>query len=197
MDDEGRIVEWPQVGVEQMLDLLDTPDKQLRRAFDVAFFGALTMTRAVVPHMKTAGHGSIVNVGTMTPRKPMRGEGGYAAGKAAMGNATQFLALELGEHLVGDVDVGEDVLHVVEVLERLDEPQDGARGLLVVELDVHARDERRLGGVVVDPGGLERGAYGDQVGRLADHLEGLAEVVKAHRLASKRPRPAARRVRAA
>ena len=79
-------------------DLLDTPDKQLRRAFDVAFFGALTMTRAVVPHMKTAGHGSIVNIGTMATRKPMRGEGGYATAKAAMGTATQFLALELGEH---------------------------------------------------------------------------------------------------
>jgi NAD(P)-dependent dehydrogenase (short-subunit alcohol dehydrogenase family) len=79
-------------------DLLETPDKLLRRSFDVCFFGALTMTRALVPHMKTAGHGSIVNVGTMTTRKPMRGEGGYAAAKAAMGNATQFLALELGGH---------------------------------------------------------------------------------------------------
>lgn len=79
-------------------DLLDTPDKLLRRAMDVSFFGALSMTRAVVPHMKAAGHGSIVNIGTMTTRKPMRGEGGYAAAKAAMGNASQMLALELGEH---------------------------------------------------------------------------------------------------
>ena len=79
-------------------DLLDTPDKLLRRAMDVSFFGALSMTRAVVPHMKAAGHGSIVNIGTMTTRKPMRGEGGYAAAKAAMGNATSMLALELGEH---------------------------------------------------------------------------------------------------
>ena len=79
-------------------DLLETPDKLLRRAMDVIFFGALSMTKAVVPHMKAAGHGSIVNVGTMTTRKPMRGEGGYAAAKAAMGNATQMLALELGEH---------------------------------------------------------------------------------------------------
>ena len=79
-------------------DLLETPDKLLRRAFDVVFFGALGMARAVVPHMKAAGHGSIVNVGTMATRKPMRGEGGYATAKAAMGSATQFLALELGEH---------------------------------------------------------------------------------------------------
>jgi NAD(P)-dependent dehydrogenase (short-subunit alcohol dehydrogenase family) len=76
-------------------DLLATPDKQLRRSMDIIVHGALEMTRAVVPHM--TGGGSIVNVGTMSTRKPMRGEGGYAVAKAAMGCATQYLALELGE----------------------------------------------------------------------------------------------------
>jgi len=76
-------------------DLLETPDKQLRRAMDVIFHGALGMTRAAVPHM--TGGGSIVNVGTMSTRRVMRGEGGYAVAKAAMGCATQYLALELGE----------------------------------------------------------------------------------------------------
>jgi NAD(P)-dependent dehydrogenase (short-subunit alcohol dehydrogenase family) len=79
-------------------DLLDTPDKQLRRSLDIVVHGALGMTRAVVPHMKAAGGGSIVNVGTMSTRKPMRGEGGYAVAKAAIACATQYLALELGEH---------------------------------------------------------------------------------------------------
>ena len=77
-------------------DLLATPDKGLRRSFDVIVHGALNMSRLAVPHMKEAGHGSIVNVGTMTTRKPMQGEGGYALAKAAMTCATQFLALELG-----------------------------------------------------------------------------------------------------
>jgi NAD(P)-dependent dehydrogenase (short-subunit alcohol dehydrogenase family) len=76
-------------------DLLDTPDKQLRRSMDVILFGALEMSRAIVPHM--TGGGSIVNVGTMSTRRPMRGEGGYAVAKAAMGTATQYMALELGE----------------------------------------------------------------------------------------------------
>lgn len=79
-------------------DLLDTPDKQLRRSLDITLHGALDMTRAVVPHMMAAGGGSIVNVGTMSTRKPMRGEGGYAVAKAAIACATQYLALELGEH---------------------------------------------------------------------------------------------------
>jgi NAD(P)-dependent dehydrogenase (short-subunit alcohol dehydrogenase family) len=79
-------------------DLLDTPDKQLRRALDIVLHGTLGMTRAVVPHMEAAGGGSIVNIGTMSTRKPLRGEGGYAVAKAATACATQYLALELGEH---------------------------------------------------------------------------------------------------
>ena len=76
-------------------DLLDTPDKALRRAMDIILYGSLGMSRAVVPHM--TGGGSIVNVGTMSTRVPMRGEGGYAMAKAAMGCASQYMALELGE----------------------------------------------------------------------------------------------------
>ena len=79
-------------------DLLDTPDKLLRRSFDVIVHGSLQMARLAKPHMIAAGHGSIVNVGTMTTRKPMKGEGGYAIAKAAMTCATQFMALEMGEH---------------------------------------------------------------------------------------------------
>jgi NAD(P)-dependent dehydrogenase (short-subunit alcohol dehydrogenase family) len=79
-------------------DLLDAPERRLRRAMDVTLFGALSVTRAVVPHMRAAGRGAVVNVGTMATRKPKRGEGGYALAKAAMGVATRYLALELGEH---------------------------------------------------------------------------------------------------
>jgi NAD(P)-dependent dehydrogenase (short-subunit alcohol dehydrogenase family) len=76
-------------------DLLETADKALRRAMDIILFGSLEMSRAVVPHMTEGG--SIVNVGTMSTRVPLRGEGGYAIAKAAMGTATQYMALELGE----------------------------------------------------------------------------------------------------
>jgi NAD(P)-dependent dehydrogenase (short-subunit alcohol dehydrogenase family) len=79
-------------------DLLETPDRQLRRSLDVVLHGMLTVTRAVVPHMRAGGGGSIVNVGTMATRKPTRGEGAYAVAKAAAATATSYLALELGEH---------------------------------------------------------------------------------------------------
>jgi NAD(P)-dependent dehydrogenase (short-subunit alcohol dehydrogenase family) len=79
-------------------DLLDTPEKQLRRAMEITLYGALGVTREVLGPMKAAGHGSIVNIGTMATRKPKRGEGAYAVSKAAMATATRYLALELGEH---------------------------------------------------------------------------------------------------
>lgn len=79
-------------------DLLETPERRLRRAMDVTLFGSLAVTRAAVEHMRAAGGGSIVNIGTMATRKPKRGEGGYALAKAAMSTATRYLALELGEH---------------------------------------------------------------------------------------------------
>ncbi|MBM7856549.1 SDR family oxidoreductase [Lentzea nigeriaca] len=79
-------------------DLLETPEKAIRRSMDIILFGALNVTREVVPRMQAAGGGSIVNIGTMAARKPMRGEAGYAVAKAAMATATRFLALELGEH---------------------------------------------------------------------------------------------------
>lgn len=76
-------------------DLLATPDRQLRRSLDIVLHGALAMTRAAVPHMPAGS--AIVNVGTMSTRRPLRGEAGYAVAKAAMACASQYLALELGE----------------------------------------------------------------------------------------------------
>ena len=76
-------------------DLLDTEEKLLRRAMDVIVFGSLNMARAAAPHMTNGA--SIVNVGTMSTRQPMRGEGGYAIAKAAAGMASHYMALELGE----------------------------------------------------------------------------------------------------
>jgi NAD(P)-dependent dehydrogenase (short-subunit alcohol dehydrogenase family) len=77
-------------------DLLDTPEKQLRRSLDIILFGALNVTRAVLGSMREAGRGSVVNVGTMATRKPHPGEGAYAVAKSTMATATRYLALELG-----------------------------------------------------------------------------------------------------
>lgn len=75
--------------------LEDHPLDQIAAAFDVNALGALRMAQAVIPAMRAAGGGSIVNVSTLATRKPMPAEGGYAMSKAALGQLTRQLAIEL------------------------------------------------------------------------------------------------------
>jgi NAD(P)-dependent dehydrogenase (short-subunit alcohol dehydrogenase family) len=67
-----------------------------RTTIDVNLFGAVHMTRAVVPHMKTRGGGRIVMVNTMSTERIEEGFGIYAASKAALKSMTRTLAKELG-----------------------------------------------------------------------------------------------------
>src|SRR5918994_4382835 len=69
---------------------------------------------------------------------------------------------DLGHHLVGDVEVGVDVLDVVEVFQGVEEAED-PEGHVAVEGDRHAGDHGDLGGVVGDAGGVEGGADGAEV----------------------------------
>jgi NAD(P)-dependent dehydrogenase (short-subunit alcohol dehydrogenase family) len=69
-----------------------------RRAMEVTLFGSLQMVKSVLPHMKTAGGGSIVNVSTMETRKPIPGHGSYVVPKVALSGATRQLAAELGKY---------------------------------------------------------------------------------------------------
>lgn len=68
---------------------------QLVQVLDVCAVGGLRMAQAVIPAMKAQGSGSIVNISTLATRKPMPGEGGYAMAKAALGQLSRQLAVEL------------------------------------------------------------------------------------------------------
>ncbi|HXX91577.1 MAG TPA: SDR family oxidoreductase [Acidimicrobiales bacterium] len=69
-----------------------------RRIVEVNLFGPLQLTKAVVPHMRAQGGGSIVFVNSMIVRKPIALQGGYAVSKGALLTAAQVLAQELGRH---------------------------------------------------------------------------------------------------
>src|ERR1019366_1409793 len=87
-----------------------------------------------------------------------------------------FFVVELGQNLVAHVAVGPDVLNIIAVLKRLDDPEHLA-GAIKVELDLHSRDEGGLSRVIVDVGSLQSGTDGHEVARLAHELEGLTDVV--------------------
>ncbi|MER3452221.1 MAG: short-chain dehydrogenase [Acidimicrobiia bacterium] len=69
-----------------------------RRIMEVNCFGSLALTRAVIPHMRAAGGGSVVFVNSMIVRKPLPLQGGYAISKAALLTAAHVLAKELGPY---------------------------------------------------------------------------------------------------
>jgi NAD(P)-dependent dehydrogenase (short-subunit alcohol dehydrogenase family) len=65
---------------------------------DATCYGALRMTKAVIPAMKQQGGGAIVNVSTRSVVQAISGEGAYVVAKAAMHGATRHLATELGPY---------------------------------------------------------------------------------------------------
>src|SRR5258705_13519316 len=92
--------------------------------------------------------------------------------RAAPGRAGSRSTRDLGEDLLGDVEVRGHALDVLEVLERLDEPEVLA-GPLLVHLDRALGDHRGLGMLDRDAGALERLANLLQAARGRVHLDEL------------------------
>lgn len=78
--------------------LEDTPPDAFRKLLDINVTGSFLGLRAVVPHMKKAGRGSIVNLSSSSAILPNNATGAYAASKFAIRGLTRSAALELGPH---------------------------------------------------------------------------------------------------
>jgi 3-oxoacyl-[acyl-carrier protein] reductase len=63
---------------------LETTEEQWTECLDVNLLSTVRFTRAVVPHMRRAGGGRIVNVSTVGAHSPIPGMVDYEAAKAAM-----------------------------------------------------------------------------------------------------------------
>ena len=80
-----------------------------QRVIDVNLTGPMLGIQASAPLMRDSGGGAIVNVGTMTTRKPMQGEGGYAVAKAATEPTEVLVQVSIdgdetrGGHPIGDL----------------------------------------------------------------------------------------------
>lgn len=66
-----------------------------RRQFDVLVHGVAALCRAVLPSMRDAGRGRIVNVSSVLGHSAYPGMGAYCAGKAALEAMTDSLRMEL------------------------------------------------------------------------------------------------------
>ncbi|MGB2571651.1 SDR family NAD(P)-dependent oxidoreductase [Micromonospora citrea] len=75
--------------------LEEATEEQIRAHFDVNFFGAVWVTRAVVPHLRAQGGGRILQVTSMGSGAGVASVGVYVAGKAALDALSQSVAMEL------------------------------------------------------------------------------------------------------
>jgi NAD(P)-dependent dehydrogenase (short-subunit alcohol dehydrogenase family) len=66
-----------------------------RRTLEVNLTGAFLVTRAVLPHLRAAGAGSIINVSSGAALPPRRSWGAYAVAKQALDGLSLNLAAEL------------------------------------------------------------------------------------------------------
>lgn len=93
---EGRIdilVNNAGFGISGAVEFTDTADA--KALFDVNFFGMVSMNRVVVPIMREAGHGRIVNLSSVAAPVPIPFQTYYSATKAAVNAYTMALANEL------------------------------------------------------------------------------------------------------
>lgn len=72
------------------------PDEVIRQVFETNTFGVMTANRAIIPHMRERGAGTIINVTSSAGIAPMPLVAAYTASKYAIEGFSEALAYELG-----------------------------------------------------------------------------------------------------
>ncbi len=70
-------------------------DDEVARQFDTNVFGVIRMVRAVVPHLRSRGGGTVVNLSSVTGLVGVPFEGAYSASKHALEGLSETLRFEL------------------------------------------------------------------------------------------------------
>ena len=73
----------------------DVTDAELREQLDTNFFGAASMTRAILPQMRRQGFGHVVMVSSISGRTGFPGVSSYAASKFALEGWSETLRYEM------------------------------------------------------------------------------------------------------
>jgi NAD(P)-dependent dehydrogenase (short-subunit alcohol dehydrogenase family) len=74
--------------------IAETDDATFQRMLDLNLNSAFYVLRAVIPHMRRAGSGRIIAIGSRAAENPGPGVGAYSASKAALVSLIQTVALE-------------------------------------------------------------------------------------------------------
>ncbi len=120
-----------------------TPIADMKRQFDVNFFGLLAASKAALPYLKQTG-GRIINVSSVAAVLPIPFQTLYSASKAAVNAFTLALRNEVGPLgvsvcavLPGDVKTG-----FTSARERADDPAGDYGSRIARSIDTMERDEQ-------------------------------------------------------
>lgn len=78
---------------------LDTRVEQIEGAFHFTVSSVFELTRLAVPHMLERSGASVINIGSQTVGKAMRGHLAYETAKAALTQMTKSMAADLGPRI--------------------------------------------------------------------------------------------------
>ena len=73
----------------------ETPDDELRSQMETNFFGAMNVTRAVLPVLRAQKRGAIVNISSLGGQLSFAGFSAYSASKFALEGVSEALAQEV------------------------------------------------------------------------------------------------------
>ena len=88
----------------------DTPIEGFRENYDVNLYAPLLLSQKVIPLMKKAGRGQIVNVSSDMAKRSIPGRSAYCMTKSALSALTETLRLELAPYNIDAVLVFPSVL---------------------------------------------------------------------------------------
>ncbi|QJE99389.1 SDR family oxidoreductase [Luteolibacter luteus] len=83
-------------GIGLLSALEGTPDDTIRGIFETNTFGVMAANRAIIPHLRGRGAGTIINVTSSVGIAPMPFVAAYTASKHAIEGFSESLAYELG-----------------------------------------------------------------------------------------------------
>ena len=92
-------------GVYEEAAVIDHPDQVWEDQIDINLSGTFRMIRAVMPHMKRAGWGRIINLASVAAHNGMPGNAAYCASKAGLLGLGRCVSLEGAEHGITCVSI--------------------------------------------------------------------------------------------
>ncbi|HEX8052293.1 MAG TPA: SDR family NAD(P)-dependent oxidoreductase [Thermoleophilaceae bacterium] len=103
----AELAEWPAdlvvncAGISTVGEFMDLDGPALRREMDVNYFGAVWVTRAVLPHFLERGRGHVAIVGSTASVIGIHGYGAYTPPKFALYGLAEVLRAELAPKGIG------------------------------------------------------------------------------------------------